>query len=135
MIQRANFFSGLMDGSQARKTGSEKELVYGKIAVNGCPTELLLKCQDMCEIGGEDAQSVKSAYDKTFVDVCKMPEDRYAKLMVSVCTDGASVNMGVYKGACTQLKADYDRNWLLLKPSPGIGDQGRLHGRCSFPGY
>ncbi|XP_064596785.1 zinc finger protein 862-like [Liolophura sinensis] len=112
MLLRSNFFSGLMDGSQARKTGSEKELIYAKIAVNGCTVELLVKCQDMAEIGGEDARSLKQAYDQAFLDSCEVPKERHDKLMVSICTDGASVNMGKYNGACTQLKAE--REWLLV---------------------
>ncbi|XP_041356519.1 uncharacterized protein LOC121373808 [Gigantopelta aegis] len=111
MMNRANFFSGFIDGPQSRTTGSEKELTYGKIVVNGCPTVLLLKCQDLSEIeGDDDAQCVKSVYDKTFLDVFNMPPERYAMLMVSVCTD----RQNVYNTACKQLKQDHDREWLLI---------------------
>ena len=47
----ASFFSLTMDGSQPRKTGLEKKLVYGKVVVRGKPVELLVKCIHMNDFG------------------------------------------------------------------------------------
>ena len=102
----------MMDGSQARKTGTEKELIYTKVVINGYPTELLLQCQHMADFGGENADAVKNAFDSAFMDTYNVPPERFSSLLISVCCDGASVNMGQYTGACTQLKED--RDWLLV---------------------
>ena len=40
-------------------------------------------------------------------------DDRFTKLLVSHCADGASINTGRYNGACTQLRND-GREWLLI---------------------
>ena len=112
MLKRANFFSGLSDGSQARKTGAEKELVYVKLVVNGSPVELVLRCQHMADFFGEDAQAVKNAFDNAFLTTFEVPEDRFENLLVAACTDGASVNMGRLSGACTKMKEE--RPWMLI---------------------
>ena len=70
---------------------------------------LFMKCQDAYEVE-RDAENVKTAYDKTFLNAFKMPAERYAKLMVSVCTD----SLLVCYDACLKLKQDHDRNWLLV---------------------
>ena len=46
------FFSITMDGSQPRKTGFEKELVYTKVVVRGKAVGSLLKCVHMNDFGG-----------------------------------------------------------------------------------
>ena len=50
-----------MDGSEARKTKDEKELVYCKVVICGQPVELFLKCQKMADFGGVDAACTKQA--------------------------------------------------------------------------
>ena len=39
-------------------------------------------------------------------DTYEIPFDRFVNLMISVCADGASFNMSIYTGACTQIKND-----------------------------
>ena len=56
------FFSIAMDGSQPRKAGTEKELLYSKVAVRGQTVELLLGCIYVDDFGG-DAKSLKRAVD------------------------------------------------------------------------
>ena len=51
-----------MDGSQPRKTGTEKELLYSKVAVRGQTVELLLGCIYVDDYGG-DVKSLKRAVD------------------------------------------------------------------------
>lgn len=60
------------------------------------------------------AQRQLDAIDSAFLNSYKLPIERYSKLLTNVCTDVASVNMGVYNGACTQIKKKHNRNWILL---------------------
>ena len=63
--------------------------------IRGSPVELLLSCTHMNDYG-EDAASLKKALDdvvRSYVD-----EATYQDLLVSVCCDGAAVNMGNYRG-------------------------------------
>ena len=59
------------DGSEARKTSSEKELVYAKVLVNGfkgyIPCTFLLKCQTLKNFGGANAEGTF----KAMLDVSK----------------------------------------------------------------
>ena len=98
-----------MDGSQQRKTGHEKELLYTKVAIRGQAVELLLKCIHMDDYG-LDAADLKRAVDETMTTDYKA-EREYADHLISVCADGASVNMGIYNGAVTKIKET--RPWLL----------------------
>ena len=45
-------------------------------------------------------------------DTYEIPFDCFVNLMISVCADGASFNMSIYTGACTQIKNN-GRDWLL----------------------
>lgn len=112
MLSNVNFMSGEMDGSEARKTKEEKELVYCKVVIRGQPIELLLKCQRMTDFGNVDANGTKNAFDDAFLNVYEVPAERFENLLVGVCADGASVNMGRISGACTQMKLQ--RPWLLV---------------------
>ena len=59
---------------------------------------------------GSDAEDLKRAVDETITTDYKADRE-YADHLVSVCTDGASVNMGIYNGAVTKIKET--RPWLL----------------------
>ena len=98
-----------MDGSQPRKTGFEKELVYTKVVVRGKAVELLLKCVHMNDFGGT-ADDLKTAIDAVMEEYGV--SDRYLRRLISVCCDGASINMGKYNGVASQLKRV--RLWLLI---------------------
>jgi hypothetical protein len=104
ILNESNFYSGLCDGSEARKTKEEKELVYVKVLIEGRPTYLLLKCNRMRDYGGNDAAAIKKSFLAAFEAYgVKLLEDDGKKL-ISVCADGASVNMGSINGAFTTLK-------------------------------
>ena len=95
ILNSASFFCGEMDGSEARKTKEEKELVFSKLVIKGQPVELLLKCQKMSDFGGVDAGANKSAFDDAFCGKdYALAEERFEKLLIGVCADEASVNMG-----------------------------------------
>ena len=53
---------------------------------------------------GSDASDLKHASDDALKEDYKL-EDRFIPLLISHCADGASVNMGRYNGAGTQIKA------------------------------
>ena len=65
-----NFVSLSGDGSEAWKTGEEKELVYGKILVKNDVAVLLctflLACQSLKEFGGAGADAVRDG----MLDAC-----------------------------------------------------------------
>ena len=65
-----------MEGSQPRKNGFEKELVYVKAVVRGKSAELLLKCIHMNDFGGS-ADDLKAALDALMMEYGI--GDRYAK--------------------------------------------------------
>ena len=56
----------LSDGSQARKTKEDKELILTRITKNGTPIYLLVDLLNMSEFGGTDADSIKEAMDGVF---------------------------------------------------------------------
>ena len=119
MLKTSNFCSAMFDGSQPRKTFSEKELLYVKICIRGQAIELLLKCMHMNDYG-TGANDLKRAFDETFLQDYSLELEQFTSNLVCVCADGASINMGRYNGVATQIKRD-DRKWLLIihcsKPS------------------
>jgi hypothetical protein len=107
----------LSDGSQARKTGSEKEAVLIRVEYAGGPCYFFVSLCNMADFGGSDANSLKLALDSVFitnnVTKAKIPLSTadYRTKLISATADGANVNMGIYNGALTQLKAT--RPWLV----------------------
>ena len=90
-------FSLAFDGSQPQKTGTEKELLYSKCAIRGEAVELLLECIHVDDYRGH-ACDLKRGIDDVILTRHNIPKERYIKLWVSVCVDGASVNMGKHRG-------------------------------------
>ena len=64
ILGNCNFFSALFDGSQPKKTISEKELLYVKVVIRGAAIELLCKCIHMNDYG-TGADDLKRAFDDT----------------------------------------------------------------------
>ena len=102
----------MTDGSQARKTGSEKELVLVRAVISGVPTYYLLALQDIDSFGDADAANIKAAVDDVFENKLKISKEQYTHLVIATTADGASVNFGKYNGFLTRLKED-NRPWLL----------------------
>ena len=105
-------FSVLSDGSQARKTGSEKELVLVRVAKSGIPTYFMAALQNIDDYGDATANNLKRSIDNTFRELVKVPDIIYNKLLVAATSDGASVNTGSYNGLLVQMQND-DRPWLI----------------------
>ena len=110
--------SVLSDGSQARKTKNEKELVLVRIERSGIPIYFVVSLLDMASFGGSDADSLKLALDSVFcignedgMAAGNVPLIDYTTKLVSATADGANVNMGIYTGALTQLAEI--RPWLI----------------------
>ena len=61
-----HFFSLLSDETQARKTGSDKELVLIRIERGGIPVYITLSLLEMSDFGGTDAASLKEGIDQIF---------------------------------------------------------------------
>ena len=61
---------------------------------------------------GSDAVDLKHAFNNTMKDTYEIPLDYFVNLIIPMCAYGASVNMGIYTGACTQIKNN-GLDWLL----------------------
>ena len=110
----------LSDGSQARKTNDEKELVLVRTERNGIPVYFVVSLLEMADLGGTNADSIKAAIDGIFQKAGEddehavngpVPLSDYRTKVVSATADGANVNMGVYSGVLTQMKRE--REWLV----------------------
>ena len=108
-----NFMTILSDGSQARKTGKEKEMVLVRIERNGLPCYVVASLVEMSKWGGTDALSLKKGIDDVFGESgpFKMLNEDYESKLVGCTADGASVNFGEYTGLLTRL--DENRGWLI----------------------
>ena len=109
-----HFFNLLSDGSQAPKTGSEKELVLIRVERGGIPTYICFSLLEMSNFGGTDAESLKTGIDSIFAQGGFLPLDEtidYTKKFVGATADGASVNFGHFSGILTRLEVS--RPWLL----------------------
>ena len=105
------FMSILSDGSQARKTGADKEMILTRTVLKGKPVCLMTNIADMDSFGGVGADAVKDAIDETYLTKMKLEKEKYCNSVVSATADGAAVNMGVINGTLTQLS--HERPWLL----------------------
>lgn len=83
----------LSDGSQARKTNNEKKLVLVCIE-NGIPIYFAVALLEMAEFSGKDAVSLKKDLDSVFGSG-NVPLLDYQTEVISVTSDGASMNLGI----------------------------------------
>ena len=113
IINDKSFFSILSDGSQARKTKDEKELILVRVEREGTPVYFVVSLLDMNNLGGMGANAIKNGIDSIFNESDNIPltAAAYKSKLVSATADGANVNFGIYNGVLTQLKND--RMWLI----------------------
>ena len=113
ILASKHFMTILSDGSQARKTKSDKEMVLVRIERNGLPCYLVASLIEMSEWGGTGAEALKDGIDAVFNNTgpFKMEADDYTAKLVGCTADGASVNFGQYSGLLTRL--DEGRGWLI----------------------
>ena len=67
----------------------------------------------MSEWGGADAQSLKKAIDNIFENRSNIPIEDYQLKLISLTTDGASVNTGKTSGLMTRMEVEDERHWLI----------------------
>lgn len=93
LVASAAAFSLLSDGSQARKTGMEKELIFVRIVRCGIPIYYCIALQDIP--GDSTAENIKRAIDQviSLVKSCRCPRI-YLPAVVSVCV----YNNGLIQG-------------------------------------
>ena len=104
------------DGTEARKTCEEKELVYAKFLAQGekghAPIACHLQCYQMRDFGGPMADATFKVMKDALISY--IPSEEMAKAMLVIaCADGASVNFGEHTGSLTQLK-EWSGNEPLL---------------------
>ena len=101
----------LSDGSQARKTNSDKEMVLVRVERNGIPVYFVVSLLEMSEWGGTNADALKRAIDSIFRPKGNIPLTAYLMKLVSCTADGANVNMGQISGLLSRI--GQDRDWML----------------------
>jgi hypothetical protein len=79
LLNESSFFAMLSDGSQARKTQSEKELVLVRLIFHGSPTYLCAGLENIDDYGDASALNVKKSLDNVFSssDKVKLSECEY----------------------------------------------------------
>ena len=65
----------------------------------------------MSDWGGTDAESLKKGIDSIFLEDGKIPRTNYETNLVTLATDGASVNTGRISGLMTRFTLG--REWLV----------------------
>jgi hypothetical protein len=110
ILNNASAFAILCDGSQARKTGSEKALVLVRVVTGGEPKYFTAALQNMDDCGPANAENLKTTIDDVFQKAILVQE--YTKKVVSMTADGASVNTGKYNGLFVGMTSD-NRPWLV----------------------
>ena len=66
LLGSSNFMLLLSDGSAARRTGKEKELILIRCERNGILTHMILSLLKMQHFGGSNADAIKKALDSFF---------------------------------------------------------------------
>ena len=113
ILQNSTSFGILCDGSQARKTGKEKELVLVRVVgSDGKSKYYVAGLQDMDSYGSANADNLKASLDDTFLNQLKLTNEQYKSKVISITADGASVNTGHVNGLFVQMAKD-GRPWLL----------------------
>ena len=103
-VKESQFMSVGSDGSEARKTRDEKEMVYGKVVCGGdfgvkMPV-FLLACKALKDFGGANADGVFKAMSAACSEY--LSESEIKEKVACIVADGASTNFGQHNGALTQ---------------------------------
>ena len=78
-----------------------------------CPFIMSCHFSKCLEFGGTDSRGLKSAQASVLRFKGNRSLDDYNTKLVAATSDGVNVNLGVYNGSLTMLKAE--RPWLVLK--------------------
>ena len=120
IVTGSDFMSILSDGSQARKTKDEKELVLVRVERNGVPIYFFVSLLEMARLGGSNSDSINTAIDNIFQQGNKNNGNQNGQILLAnnrekvviATADGANVNMGIYSGVLTHLRQE--RDWLVM---------------------
>lgn len=112
ILNDSPFMSLLTDGSQARKTGDDKEMMLARVERNGGPAYLMASLLQMSKFGGTGAQATKDAIDSVFKEGGILELNDFVHKLIGSTADGASVNFGAYGGLLKKLE-DEGRPWLV----------------------
>ncbi|XP_065667917.1 uncharacterized protein LOC136088170 [Hydra vulgaris] len=113
ILNQSHFYSILPDGSQARKTGVDKELVLLKTTLKGSPVTMFAHLIDCNDYGGTDAAFLKLGIDSIFDEDGPLPCAAFREKLISCTADGANANTGHKEGLQKKLCRDGDRPWLV----------------------
>ena len=113
-IKESTFVSIGCDGSEARKTRDEKELVYCKVVSDfGFATPVfILACKSAKDFGGANADGVFAAIQNSGLEY--MTEEEIENKLPCIVADSASVNFGRLTGALTQWSMRLTRFLLVI---------------------
>ena len=109
VLSSKHFMSILSDGSQARKTKSDKEMVMVRFERNGLPCYIMASLLEMSNWGGTDAESLFNGINSIFEKDGMLEMEDYQTKLVSCTADGASVNFGgwLIKAACEAINVKH----------------------------
>ena len=92
----------VLPGSQARKTGNEKELILVRVERFGIPVYFIVWLLDTAAFGGTNVDVIRKGLDSVF-EIGNIPIEDYQTNLVSATADEANMNLGIYGGALTMI--------------------------------
>ena len=84
----------VLPGSQARKTGNEKELILVRVERFGIPVYFIVWLLDMAAFGGTNVDVLRKGLDSVF-ETGNIPVEDYQTNLVSATADEANMNLGI----------------------------------------
>ena len=110
ILSSKHFMSILSDGSQARKTKSDKETVMVPFERNRLPFYIVASLLEMDDFGGTGAEPLYNGINGICSVNVTLPLDDYHTKLVSCCR-WSFCKFGCISGLLTRL--DNDRGWLI----------------------
>lgn len=114
IVSASKAFRILTDGSEARKTGLEKELIFVWVVHGGIPIYFCVTLQDSNECGGADTNNLKLAIGMVFNDdggLVKITKNMYDCHMILSIADAAYMHFWKYSELLAQQKESLP--WLI----------------------
>lgn len=116
LVCRSTGFSVLFDGSQARKTGKEKEHILVRTMKDGKPVFLTAGLQNIDDYGDANAVNLKRVIDDTFIDDLAVHQEIYCKRLVSATSDGTC--FGQHRCSQWYVNKDWRRGQTIANQYP-----------------
>ena len=106
IVTNITAFSILSDGSQARKTVLEKELVVVRTSRDGYPVNYMAALQNIDDYGDANATNLKQSVDDACQKKMTLTDETFKNSLVAMTADGVYVNMGMCSGVLVQIQND-----------------------------